>query len=497
LSSTIDRKQNERGQVLVLMAGGMVTILLIAALVYDVGQNLLDRRTQQNGADAAALAGARFLKLPACEPVGGVQPPCPEAEAAAIAVAAQNGYTNGVDGRTVEVNIPPDSQSQFPGFPGHIQVILGSTRGSFFAGVIGTATQNVATQAVASNIEDFSLPFALLALNETACKSGHITGTGTININADIMVNSNCNGAGALAVDGSGATVNASSATCSTVGGPPDGIRVNTGTLTCAQNQGADPQFFPTIAGPAVQPTPLPPVITGTGSTTIPNGCPGSAIPSTQATPTGCRLQYSNDKEIRIYPGTYWGGLELKETGSNPDVRVYMEPGIYYFGGGGFEVAGDIVVRSVDAGGTTFDLSSTTMGVLLYNTDDPEYRDACLAGTATGNECISAIDFQTGPNSDVDLRGTKIDEAFKNLLIFQDPNATAQPAISAEGHSSQTLVGTIYVPEALFKYSGNGTGEVLNTQIVCDQFDVKGGGELNINYDPGAIYPFHGIGLVQ
>lgn len=475
------------------MAGGLVALVLVVALVYDIGQNLLDRRTQQDGADAAALAGARYLALPSCEPVGGVQPPCPEAMAAAIDVATRNGYTNGVDGRTVEVFIPPNSQSQFAGFPGHIQVVLGSTRGSFFAGVAGVASQQVKTLAVAANIEDFSLPFALLALNDSACKSGHITGTGTININADIMVNSDCSSSGALAVDGSGATVNAAGATCSTAGT----IVVNNGTLTCAQNFPADPQTFPTIAGPAVQPTPLPPVITGTGSNAIPNGCPGSTSPSTQITPTGCRLQYSQNKVIRLYPGTYWGGLELREGGSNPDVRIYMEPGIYYFAGGGFDVVGDIVVRSVDAGGTTFDLTSTTMGVLLYNTDDPEYRDECIAGTVTGNACIGPIDFQGTANSDIDLRGTKVDEAFKNLLIFQDPTASSQPAVSAEGRSSQTLAGTIYIPEALLKYSGNGAGEVLNTQIIADQFDVKGGGLLDINYDPSSVYQFSGIGLVQ
>jgi hypothetical protein len=475
------------------MAGGMVTILLIAALVYDVGQNLLDRRTQQDGADAAALAGARFMALPACK-LGNDEASCPEAVAAAIDVAARNGYTNGVAGRTVTVNIPPTTESQFPGFPGHIQVVLGSTRGSFFAGVIGAATQNVSTLAVASNIEDFSLPFALLALNETNCNAGHITGNGIININADIQVNSSCASSGALTVGGAGATVNAASATCSASGT----IQVNSGSLNCAtQSQYVDPQFFPVIGAPAVQPTPGNVEITGTGSNTVPNGCPGSVNPSTQTSPTGCKLQYNQDKEIRLKPGTYWGGLELREQGSGTNVRVYMEPGIYYFAGGGFNVVGDIVVRSVEVGGTTFDTTSTTMGVMIYNTDDPEFRDECLAGTATGNECIGAINFQTGSASDVDLRATQIDEAFKNLLIFQDPNATSQPAISAEGHSSQTLVGTVYVPEALFKYSGNGSGEVLNTQIVCDEFDVKGGGSLNINYDPGSVYQFNGMGLVQ
>lgn len=497
MSSTTDVRRDERGQIIVLMAGGMVAIMLIAALVFDVGQNLLDRRNQQNAADAAALAGARFLALPACKPVGGVQPACPQAVAAAVDVATRNGYTNGVDSRTVNIFIPPDSQSQFPGFPGHIQVVLGSTRGSFFTGVIGIVSQRVATQAVAANIEDFSLPFALLALNPTNCGAGHIGGTGVININADIQVNSTCNTSGALQVGGSGATVNAASATCSAAGT----IKVNSGTLTCTQQEGVDPQLFPAIAGPPVQPTPAAPVITGTGSLTIPDGCPGATgggrSPSTQADPKGCKFQYSADQEVRIYPGVYWGGLTVKETGSGNDVRIYMEPGIYYMAGGGFEVSGDITLRSVDVGGVTFDLPSPTMGVLIYNTDDPQFHAACVGGTGTGNQCIKPIDFATGPASDVDLRGDKIDTAFKNLLLFQDPNASSQPPVSMEGHSSQTMVGTIYLPKADFSYSGNGTGEVLQTQIIVDEFSVTGGGLLDINYDPSGVYQFKGIGLVQ
>jgi Putative Flp pilus-assembly TadE/G-like len=479
------------------MAGAMIGIVLIAALVFDVGQNLLDRRNQQNAADAAALAGARFLALPACKPVGGVQPACSAAVAAAVDIAARNGYVDGVDGHTVAVHIPPDPQSEFSGFPGHIQVVLGGTRGSFFAGVIGDFAQNVATQSVAANIEDFSLPFALLALNPADCNAGHITGNGVININADIQVNSTCDSSGALTVGGAGATVNAASATCATSGT----IQVNSGSLNCNKQEGVDPKLFPAIGGPSVPAMPLAPVITGTGSLTIPDGCPGASgggrTPSTALDPKGCKFQYNQNKEVRIYPGVYWGGLEIRETGSGTDMRVYMEPGVYYIAGGGFHIVGDPVVRSVHPAGTTFDVTSPSMGVLIYNTDDPQYHDTCVLGTGAGNQCISSIDFQTGVLSDVDLRGDKVDTAFKNLLLFQDPGASLQPAVSMEGHSSQTLDGTIYIPEANFKYTGNGSGEILNTQIICSTFEVKGGGELSINYDAGAVYQFKGIGLVQ
>ena len=58
MSSTTSRPQ-ERGQVLVLFAGGLVALLIVAALAFDVGMMLVERRDEQNAADAAALAGAR------------------------------------------------------------------------------------------------------------------------------------------------------------------------------------------------------------------------------------------------------------------------------------------------------------------------------------------------------------------------------------------------------------------------------------------------------
>jgi hypothetical protein len=474
------------------MAGGMVAIMLIAALVFDVGQNLLDRRNQQNVADAAALAGARFLTLPACKPVGGVQPACPEARAAAIDIATRNGYTDGVANHTVQVLIPPDNQSQFPHYPGHIEVVLGGTRGSFFTGVIGATTQRVSTIAVAGNIANYSLPFALLALDPHKCGALSITGNGIININADIQVNSDCTTSGALQVGGSGATVNAASATCYATGT----IKVNSGTLTCNEQEHASPQVFPAIAGPAVQPTPAAPTLIG-GITGVPqrnkwtigDGCPGQGPTSaTIAAPQICKIQSTkpNPSGVHLFPGTYPGGIWLTQASGDGQLSVYMEPGIYYIAGGGLEVDGDIVLRSVEAGGTIFDPASPTMGVMIYNTDNPQ--------THTG---ISTMDFQTGSLSDVDLRGDQIDAAFKGLLLFQDAKASSQPAVKMTGHSAQSFIGTIYIPGAQFAYAGTSSGEVLQAQIIANDFAVNGNGVLNINYDAAAVYQFKGVGLVQ
>ena len=59
-----NRAANESGQVLVLAALGMTMMLVMVALVVDIGKAYLVQRQLQAGVDAAALAGAQFLPDP-------------------------------------------------------------------------------------------------------------------------------------------------------------------------------------------------------------------------------------------------------------------------------------------------------------------------------------------------------------------------------------------------------------------------------------------------
>jgi uncharacterized membrane protein len=54
---------DERGQILVIVAGGMIALLAIAALALEGGTLLLNRRDAQNGADLASIAGTREVAL--------------------------------------------------------------------------------------------------------------------------------------------------------------------------------------------------------------------------------------------------------------------------------------------------------------------------------------------------------------------------------------------------------------------------------------------------
>jgi uncharacterized membrane protein len=144
LSSTTDRRRDESGQILVLFAGAIVLILAGAALVFDVGQNLLDRRTEQNVSDAAALAGAQYAQgAPPFHGFCAAAPGGNQAVPGRVPVAAESGYVDGTDGRHVRVDVPPVFPSTFAGIPNHVQVTISSERPSFFAGVLGMANQNV------------------------------------------------------------------------------------------------------------------------------------------------------------------------------------------------------------------------------------------------------------------------------------------------------------------------------------------------------------------
>ena len=86
--------RGEDGQMLVIFAICLVAIIAMTGLVIDGGLTYVQRREQQNVADAAALAGAYAYVNSANQG---------DAAPAAQAAAAANGFTTGADGVTVDV----------------------------------------------------------------------------------------------------------------------------------------------------------------------------------------------------------------------------------------------------------------------------------------------------------------------------------------------------------------------------------------------------------
>src|SRR5258708_6616062 len=108
---TVGSMRGSSGQILVLVTAGLVILTAFAGLAVDVGQFWSARRQMQTAADAAAIAGAsalRFSRSPS---------------AAADAVTATNGFTDGTNNVIVTVNNPPAS-GPYHLNPNYVEVIV-------------------------------------------------------------------------------------------------------------------------------------------------------------------------------------------------------------------------------------------------------------------------------------------------------------------------------------------------------------------------------------
>jgi Flp pilus assembly protein TadG len=491
LSSTTDPRRGERGQILILFAGGLVFILAVAALVFDVGQNLLDRRTEQNVSDAAALAGAQYADGAGysyhgfCADAPGGMP----AVAAACDIAASSGYVDGTNGRSVRIDLPPIFPSVFAGIPSHIQVTVSSSRPSFFAGVLGLANQNVGAMAVAKSGGDIPLPYSLLALAPHACAQNKITGSpgsqvitnGTVHVDSDCVPD-------ALLLAGNGVLT---APECDVVGQ----IQTSGG----ATNACVEAPTGVLVSGDPLRNLPPPPQ-GGTPSNVvpldggaIPAACPGGSSPATDGAPATCQFSAGpvGGHSYRLFPGNYPGGISTSRS------TLYLSPGIYWLGGGGLHIqnTGRVISKALgDNTGTT-----PSGGVLIYNTADP--NPAVVTGCVTapnGPGCYNQIVLNGGAGIHTLALLPIQTTAYKNMVIFVDRTKSKPDDVFLNGSDSElNITGTIYAANGTVRLNGT-ESDVASAQIICWTFQVNGDSlGLTVNYNPDDLFHFTGVGLVQ
>lgn len=441
--------------------------MVLAALAFDAGLMVLERRDQQNAADAAALAGARYLPGETGK-----------ALAAAVSVAQENGFTDGNDTVDVVVNIPAAS-GEFQGQPGTVEVRIASTRPSVFAGIMGVAGWPVGARAVAVNQTGIGSGYSILALEPTACKAMQVTGTGEVLAYGDIQVNSSC-ASGAMNVGGQGSiSVDVPGGACNVVGPPPNGLDVDGGgTFSCVENEGALEVPDPLASVPVPSQPALPePAVRVSGNKQIPNGCPGSANPATAASPATCQFQSNYKNTVwRLFPGLYPGGIKLQGG------TFYLEPGIYYLGGGGLDITGNgTTTISVANGGTT----GPSGGVMFYNTGIP--------GSAIGPISLN------GGSADIQLYPLEDASRWAGIVIFQDRDANINgDDVTINGSDSDMdLRGTIYVAKGDVKVNGS-SGTLIMDQTIALTYKVNGsGGIVKALNDEDFIFKLTAAGLVE
>jgi Flp pilus assembly protein TadG len=471
LSSTTER---QRGQVLAIFALSLVVLLGAGALAFDGGMMILERRDQQNAADAAAMAGARYVTTDHAK-----------ARTVAASVAADNGFTNGNGMQVVKVNVPPEN-GKFATWPNAIQVEIANTRPSILGSVMGFLNWPVGANATAASLDNVGGPFSILALEKTACEAMKIAGTGGITAYGNIQVNSTCPDS-ALKRQAGGTVdtiaLTAESARCNVVGG--------------IQNEGGDPNYLncdpvegapvvpdPLETLPDVEPAPSLPRAAEQliGNKKIPDGCPGGASFATFDSPAVCQFT-SNYKDTtwKLYPGSYPGGLKIQAG------NFYFEPGIYWIGGGGLEIDGNgSFIKSVE-------LNSTIEGggVLFYNTAIP--------GVPLGNIILNGASANIHLWPLDELEGTWA-STWNGLIVYQDRDYSYDgDDLTINGNTSlgMDVRGTIYLPSGDVKVNGN-EGDLVMDQIISQTYVVNGNnGDILALKDKDHIFKFTAAGLVE
>jgi len=424
----------ERGQVLMLVAVLLTGLLGLVGLVVDTGHYYAERRQVQNAADQATMAAALEFKYS-----GNVS----AATTAAMQNAAANGFNNDGSSNTVTVNRPPSS-GPHAGDNNYIEVLIDEQPQTFFIHVL-TSGGHVKARGVAGITNPNILPYNFVSLRSDCKKHTLLVNAGgVLTVNGGMYVNScswdnndpgsQCKHGDAFDVFGSG-QIHAQS--INVVGGwethgPCDAAYLSPAPLV---NQPIIPDPLAGLAypDPSAQ-------VTRYGS------------PSTQS-----KLIISGGTTT-IQPGTYWGGIQIKSS-----ANVTMAPGLYVMAGGGFEASG----------GATL----TGNGVTIFNTSSSGTANFKKVKLTASNVVLSPM--TSGP--------------YSNLLIFNNRNNSNGVDLSP-GNGINGLSGTVYSAkfDSVVKISASGTA---NIQIIAGMIEIDGA-NATIQYVPTGLFGV-GIQLVE
>ncbi|MFZ0658864.1 MAG: pilus assembly protein TadG-related protein [Candidatus Binataceae bacterium] len=511
IPSFINRRRNQRGQVIVMATVAMAVLIGFIGLGIDVGNLYTTRRKMQTAADAAAIAAANTLQ----------GSDSGDYSSAAQTVASLNGFSTS-SGATVTVAAP----AACPNASGEecVQVNVSQAIPTYFLRVFDIfgshyQTVNVETQAIAGGTNN---PACIYALDPS--DSDALTINGAFNFQAacgaivDSTSNSGLalNGAGNFTTTGTGVGGSAYSDNGAITMTPTPVTKVTPAldplASMAAPNVGSCTDANSTVNGSynqtgAINSLTVPTNVYSGGmsitgaitSVTFPAGTYGNKITlggavgratfnpgqyqngsgtgdsidiSGSATTvfnsggyTFCgQLNINGSNNVTLSPGLYVGGISI-----NGASNVTFNPGTYIFAGGGFSVNGASTIHGT--------------GVTFYNTTGPAGFAPFAINGASGSDL-------TAPTS-----GT-----YKGILFFTDRNITSDTAgYTNNGASTITTDGVWYFPTTTVEFNGASSGSGY-TSIIAYKINLNGASNENIgaNYTSlGGVSPLSSSTLYE
>lgn len=437
-------RRSERGQIIPLMAFGLVALIGAASLAVDVGYWRYQQRVQQSATDSAAIAAGIESDY-----VTGSGPTAQAAvSTAGRADAATNGFTDGTNNATVTVNYPPKAPDPYATTSpdayqkySAVEVVVSRIQPQFFSGIFGGAAPVVRTRAVALATSNNSN--CVYALNKNNLSNAGIT----------------IQGGGAGIAEGSPSTNYAIYApTCGIV---TDNVLTVTGsaaniadaTIGFVKNStSANANFVGGQPAPAnIVPDPcysIPACSNFKTALSDPNSPHALDVPKT----TGVCSIGTSGLGIVCTPGVYNATL-TNATTTLPFISsstIDFLPGVYVLNAG-LSFSGNVT-------STPNALAPLNTGVTFYN------AGATSQFSISGNVSLS-IAAPTAAQTALN--------PFTNLVYYQGPNNPSSVVFDGRGSGSLNLQGVIYAPAAQFTLNGTAPGV---SALVADSIKINGGG---------------------
>ncbi|HEY8504561.1 MAG TPA: pilus assembly protein TadG-related protein, partial [Gemmataceae bacterium] len=326
--------RRRQGQVVVLTSVAMTAVLGVVAVSLDGGTLLTQRRQAQLTADAAALSAASDLYYNYWVESG--WDTSGTAKAAALKVAADNGYTNDGVESVVNVYIPPIS-GDYIGRPGYVEVVVQYNQRRSFSNIFARGAIPVQARAVAVGAP-IAGDVGILVL-DPASKGALVAG-----------------GGGNTIVDGTPVVNNSAH---------PEGSIANGGGYLQALEFDLTGGYTTTGGGQFVGP-----IYTNRRPMEDPLLYLPEPDRNTLPVQSTKKIQYTSG-ETTLSPGVYKGGISVSGTGS-----LILEPGIYVMDGGGFSFSGQGNLRGE--------------GVMIYNDPGNGNSDA-ISVTGQGSVYLTPM----------------------------------------------------------------------------------------------------------
>jgi len=421
--------RHESGQVVVFVAIAMAALVAIGALAVDVGWMQLQKRKLQAIADNAVVEAAGEMRY---DPAHAGYIPGTNA---ALNLASQMGFINGVDGANLAVNCPPSSGPHAGAGSctgqSYVEVVATKTGNSFFSKIFGVNAMTISARAVAWTGASGGCVYAL---NPSMASAILFTGSSIFSANCGIIDDSS----NAYAFSCSGSS-NVTATQIGVVGGASTGGSCNIQpTPTSGIAYVSDPLGY--LAPPAASCPTTPPH--------YPSGC--SYAPKKGLT---CNSSVPGD---HIQAGTYCGGITL-----NAGVTESFDPGLYVLAGGsGLDVNGSATV--------------TGNGVTFYHATDPSGTAPFTSMKMNG----SSTTRLTAPTSG----------NYAAILFYEDRRLAANGVNLSQidntfnGGNGATFQGSLYFPTTHLTYLGTSTANAAYMIMVADSITFSGNTTVRNNY---------------